>query len=127
MAKRNTTLLRFFIGLVAIGHATDQQLNFTKVLNEVTSKDSGDYKELMSGTKSGTGSSSGFYAEDLVTLYDWFNDDETATMTLTDEIVGHETFVGEAYCNEFSINASGDNQRPTYSVSFEFTGSFGRV
>lgn len=123
---KNTSILRLYLGAVAIGYATDQSMNFSKNLPEYTNKDSGGFKQVMSGTKSGTISHSGFYIDSLSALHDWYDGTDVATIKLSDEETGEEYFQGEAHCNEFSLSTSGANEPATYSISAEFTGAFTR-
>lgn len=124
----NGHYLRFFDGGVAIARATECTISFSMSSRTTASKDSaGDgsgWREISAGEKSGSGSTSGLYAEDansFATLYDKFINGTSCALTFTTGETGDDVYYATAYITSMELNAV-NNENVTYSISFEFSG-----
>ena len=124
----NGHYLRFFDNGVAIAKATECTISWAIEMRETAHKDTagdgGGWKEVAPGQKSGTGSTSGLYAEDtnsFATLYGKMAAGTALDITFTTGESGDSVWSGEAYITSMELNAP-NNENVTYSVSFEFSG-----
>lgn len=118
--------MRFFDGGTALGFATDCTLSFSREMRELAHKDvTGSWVEKAPGAMSGTGSTSGLYAESnnaAESLFTKMKDGTALTLTFTTDVSGDQVWTGTAYISSLEINAP-DNENVTYSISFEFSGA----
>jgi predicted secreted protein len=124
----NGHYLRFYDGGVAIAKATECSISWAVEMRETAHKDTagdgGGWKEVAPGQKSGTGSTSGLYAEDtnsFATLYAKMVAGTKITGTFTTAVSGDSVWYFEGYISSMELNAP-NNENVTYSISFEFTG-----
>lgn len=124
----NGHYLRFFDGGVAIAKATECSISWSVEMRETAHKDTagdgGGWREVSPGQKSGTGSTSGLYAEDtnsFATLYDKMANGTSLALTFTTGETGDDVYYATAYITSMELNAP-NNENVTYSISFEFSG-----
>lgn len=124
----NGHYLRFFDGGLAIARATECTISFSMSSRTTATKDSaGDgsgWREISAGEKSGSGSTSGLYAEDansFATLYDKFINGTSCDLTFTTGESGDSIWYATGYITSMELNAV-NNENVTYSISFEFSG-----
>jgi predicted secreted protein len=124
----NGHYLRFFDGGVAIAKATECTISWAVEMRETAHKDTagdgGGWKEVAPGQKSGTGSTSGLYAEDtnsFATLYGKMAAGTAITGTFTTGESGDSVWYFTGYITSMELNAP-NNENVTYSISFEFSG-----
>lgn len=118
--------MRFFDGGTALGFATECSLSFSREMRELAHKDvTGNWIEKAPGAMSGSGSTSGLYAESnnaAESLFTKMNAGTALTLTFTTDVTGDQVWTGTAYITSLELNAP-DNENVTYSVSFEFSGA----
>ena len=125
----NGHFLRFFVGGVSIAKATECTISFAAATREIAHKDTassltGGWREVLPGQLSGTGSTSGLYAEDtnsFATLYDSMVAGDTLAITFTTGESGDSVWYADAIITSMELSAPND-ENVTYSISFEFSG-----
>lgn len=122
----NTTSLRVYVGGTAVAHATDASISFSMSPRDVTTKDSGGYRELLEGLRQFSLSTSALYAMDAAygvdDLYTALDDRTQITVRFSTEESGDDYFEGTCYCTSLEISSSGAEDNASYSASFEGTG-----
>ena len=125
----NGHYMRFFNDGVSLGYATECTLSFAVEMRELAHKDTegdgGGWVEKAPGQKSGTGSTSGLYAEDdnaAAALFEALEDGTALELTFCTETTGDKVWSGTAYLTSLEISAP-NNENTTYSASFEFSGA----
>lgn len=108
--------------------ATDCTISFAMSSRQTSHKDTNGsgsgWREISAGEKSGSGSTSGLYAEDtnsFAILYDKFKDGLPVNLTFTTGESGDDIYYCTAYIVSLELNAV-NNENVTYSCSFEFSG-----
>jgi TP901-1 family phage major tail protein len=121
--------MRFFNSGVSLGFATECTISFAAEMRELAHKDTvgdgGGFREVAPGQKSGSGSTSGLYAESdnaAATLFTAWEAGTALTITFATETTGDKIWSGTAYITSLEINAP-NNENVTYSVSFDFSGA----
>ena len=125
----NGHFLRFFVGGTPIARATECTISFSAATREIATKDSastltGGWRQVQPGQLSGTGSTSGLYAEDansFSTLWDSMVDGDTLAITFTTGESGDTVWYADALITSMELSAPND-ENVSYSISFEFTG-----
>jgi TP901-1 family phage major tail protein len=124
----NGHYMRFFINGVSLGKATECSISFSAEMRELAHKDTtgdgGGWVEKAPGQKSGSGSTSGLYAEDdnaAAVLFEAFKNGDPLDITYTTEETGDKLWAGEAFITSLEINAP-NNENVSYSCSWEFNG-----
>jgi TP901-1 family phage major tail protein len=124
----NGHYLRFFADGIAIARATECTIAFSAEMRTASTKDDegdgGGWRTIFPGEKSGTGSTSGLYAEDansVAVLYDKMIAGESVDLTFTTSVDGDDCYYATAYVTSLEISAP-NNDNSSYSISFEFTG-----
>ena len=125
----NGHFLRWYVGGISIAKATECSISFATSTREVSHKDTassltGGWREVLPGQLSGTGSTSGLYAEDtnsFATLWDGMVNGDTFDLTFTTGESGDSVWYASAIITSMELNAPND-ENVTYSISFEFTG-----
>lgn len=125
----NGHFLRFFVGGVSIAKATECSISISSSTREVSHKDTassltGGWREVLPGQLSGTGSTSGLYAEDtnsFATLFDLMVQGETVELTFTTGESGDSVWYATAIITSMELSAPND-ENVVYSISFEFSG-----
>jgi TP901-1 family phage major tail protein len=125
----NGHYMRFFDGGTSLGFATECSISFATEMRELAHKDTtgdgGGWVEKAPGQKSGSGSTSGLYAESdnaAAALFTKMAAGTALVLTFATETTGDKIWSGTAYITSLEINAP-NNDNVTYSVSFEFTGA----
>jgi TP901-1 family phage major tail protein len=128
----NGHYLRFFDSGTAIAKATECSISWSVEMRETAHKDTagdgGGWREVSPGQKSGTGSTSGLYAEDtnsFATLYDKMIAGTALELTFTTGETGDNVYYGQAFINSMELNAP-NNENVSYTISFEFNGEIVR-
>lgn len=125
--KIRTNVLRVYSGSDAITHATDGSLSFSVDEVDVTTKDSSGWKEILTGIRSGSISTSAMVALDATygfeELYDAIAADTSLTIKYSTEVTGDMYHSVSAYCTSLEVNSSGPKGVATYSATFTITGT----
>lgn len=125
--------LRWKVGGVAIGKATECTISISGETRDIAHKDIGSgtgagWAGNAYGTKSWEGSCSAFYAEadSFETLWTAFNTNAEITVEFSDGNVANKKFTGTAVITSLEQNAP-NNEEVTYSVSFVGNGTLTRA
>lgn len=110
-----------------IAEMTDASFSFTHEPRDITTKDSGGYRELLPGLRSWSMSSSNLFAFDSAYGVENLRDAIIARTALTlrwgTQASGDEYVQGSAYITSLEENSPGAEDNVTYSVTFEGTSS----
>jgi len=124
----NTTLLRVKIDGNAIARANDASISFTHDTRDITTKDSGGYRELLEGLRSAEASTSGLYAYDDThggdSLFADLKNRTQVELEFTTDETGDTVYAVDAYITSLEFNASSQEDNAGYSASFACTGEF---
>ena len=128
----NTRLLRVYTGdtPVAVACATDAQLSLNTELRDATCKDTGGWRDILPGLKSGQITTSGLYKDDdaptdggFTDLYDDWSAGTEVTVRFSTEVVGDTYYEASAYITSLELNSSGVDENVSYSATFEIAGT----
>jgi|SRR6056297_75053 len=124
----NTTLLRVKVDGNAIARANDASISFTHDTRDITTKDSGGYRELLEGLRSAEASTSGLYAYDDTnggdSLFADLKGRNQVEIEFTTDETGDTVYTVDAYITSLELNSSGQEDNAGYSASFACTGEF---
>lgn len=122
----NTTSLAIFIGEVKVAHATSGTLTLTHSPRDITSKDSGGWRDLLEGLRSWSMSVGGLYAMDAALGADDLLDEAiartTVTVRFTTDVTGDKVYSGTAYVASCNLNSDGSEGNAAYDSSLEGKG-----
>ncbi len=124
----NGTKLRFYVGGVAVGHATSCSLQVSRTMRPILTKDSaGSYEQTAPGQLKATGSGQGLFSHDTANygVDDLFTAINAGTLLLvrftTDEN-GDKYWEGSAYLTNVGFDAAVE-ENSGYSFDMEFNGA----
>lgn len=124
----NTTLLSIYIDDVAVTHCNDAQVSISMSPRDITTKDSGGYKELLEGLRSATASGGQLVAFDAP---QGFKEHfaaliarEAVPISFSTEVTGDSRIVGNAFFTAVDIVSGGSEDNVASSFTLEFTGEF---
>ena len=125
----NGHYMRLFDEGTSLGFATECNISFAVEMRELAHKDTdgdgGGWVEKAPGQKSGSGSTSGLYAESdnaTAALFTKMAAGTALEIVFGTETTGDKMWSGTAYLTSLEINAP-NNENVTYSCSFEFSGA----
>jgi len=125
----NTTAFAIYVDGVKIGHATGGSLSVTHAVRDITSKDSGGWRQLLEGLRSFTFSASGYHAFDATLgadgMLDLLIDRATCVVKFMTEETGDTVYTGTCYVASTGLTSDGSEANGAYDVSFEGTGTLG--
>lgn len=130
MAIFNGTELGVYISDVLIAAATDCSLSLNMETIDITTKDSGGYRELLGGLKSGSISCSGLIDyldasnKDITDLWTAWENRTSLTLKFSkaNESTGELSFSASGFITSLE-QSGGTEDTATYSVTFELTGA----
>jgi TP901-1 family phage major tail protein len=109
-----------------VAHATECSISFSEDPRDITTKDSGGYRELLEGLRSFSISSSHLHAEDDTTniddLFTAWTSRVPVFVLFTTNNAGDKQWNCKCRVTSIEVNA-GTEDNVTYSVSFEGTGA----
>ena len=123
----NGTVLGVYNDGTLIAHATESSISMSMDTRDASTKDSGGYRDLLEGARSGSISVSALY-EDLTTkegvddLMTLFNARTAVTVKFSTEEADDHYWSASAYLTSLELSASKEDN-VTYSASFELTGT----
>ena len=123
----NGTVLGVYHGGVLIAHATECSISMSMDTRDASTKDSGGYRDLLEGARSGSISVSALYedlnsiqgVDDLMTNYAARSGIQVRFSTA---VSGDHYWSALAYLTSLELSASKEDN-VTYSASFELTGA----
>lgn len=125
----NGTLLRFYDGDTALGHATSCTIDWSMEVREVLTKDSpgNGWVENYPGRKSGSGSFEGLVAYDTANrsiddIFTKFTNRTPVVLLFTTGVTGDPNWEMSAYITSLGIGATVEDN-VTYSGEFTFHGA----
>lgn len=130
----NGTEIKIYVGGTLVAYATTGSININHSLREITSKDSGAWKEQMEGLRDWSIDLEGMYAwtdaaggsitnaDDLYLSYIDNRTSFTITWGSTDAEAGDTKYSGTAYLTTVSMSGATEDSA-TYSASFSGTGA----
>lgn len=124
----NGTNLRFYIGAVAVGHATSCSLTISRTMRSILTKDSaGSYEQVAPGQLKATGSGSGLFSYDTANygvddLFTAINAGTSLTVRFTTDVTGDKYWEGSAYLTNLNFEGPVE-ENSTYSFDIEFNGA----
>ena len=128
MAVFNATLLGVYVEDTLVAAAQDVSVSMSVETIDVTTKESGGYRELLGGLRSATFSVNGLvdYTEatnestaDLATR---LLARTAVTLKFSTEVTGDQSVSAEAICTSLELSG-GTEDTATYSATFEATGT----
>jgi TP901-1 family phage major tail protein len=128
----NSRLLRVYTGAspIAVACATDAQFSVSTELRDATCKDTGGWRDILPGLKSGQITTSGLYKDDdapadggFVDLYDDWAGNTSVTVRFSTEVTGDTYWEASAYITSLELSSSGVDENVTYSATFEIAGT----
>lgn len=124
--KNNGTLFAIYKDGTKITHCTNTSLDLSTSLIDVTSKDSGGWKDNLSGLRSFTGSGDFFFSEDGAVNFEDFFDEVNGRSSFTcrwsSAVIGDKYYEGTVWLTSISTSA-GVEDAHVYTISFEGTGA----
>src|SRR3990167_2590274 len=128
--KINGTRLGLYIAGTLLGAATSHSLSLSGNSMDVTTKDSGGWKEILPGLKEWSIDCDALRADDQTgkghkDIFDALVNRTKLSVKFRTATTGDEAFVGEVYVTSFEKNA-GLEEAASYSASFEGTGALTR-
>lgn len=126
MAVFNGTNIAVTLGGTAIAHATECSLSLNQETIEVTTKDSSGMRELIAGLKSGSMSISGLQevagSDGVKALAATINTGAIVALVFDQVATNGEKWTANGILTSLELSG-GTEDAPTYSASFELTGS----
>jgi hypothetical protein len=124
----NTTLLSIYVDGVTPTHCNDAQISISMSPRDITTKDSGGYKEILEGLRSATASGGQLVAFDAP---QGFKEHfaaivarEPVAIMFSTEETGDSRITGNAYFTALDLSSSGSEDNVASSFTLEFTGEF---
>jgi hypothetical protein len=123
--KVNGTLLKIYLGGVAVSYTTSASLEFSMATRSTTSKDSAGWDEKAEGLRTGTISGDFLFAFDATfgfdDLFALYNGRTSVAVKYSSNVAGDKRYEGTAYLTSLSQSSPMED---TISGSFtlEFTG-----
>lgn len=109
-----------------LAHATECSISLSEDARDITTKQSGGWRELAEGLRSGSVSTSHLFAEDASNgfqdLWTAFNGRDEVSILLSTETTGNYRFNCRARMSSLEQNA-GVEDNVTFSATFEITGA----
>ena len=124
----NGTLLRFYIGGTAVGHATSCSLQVSRTMRTILTKDSaGSYEQVAPGQLKATGNGQGLFSYDTANygvddLFTAINAGTALTVRFTTDVTGDKYWEGTAYLTNLGFDAAVE-ENSGYSFDMEFNGA----
>lgn len=130
--KINSTLLRIMWGspMVALACATDANMSLSSEIRDTTCKDTGGWRDLLSGMKSGQFTTTGLYMDDDVPadagfkhLFTAWDNGDPVPIEFTTNQTGDTKFSCNAIITQLDLGSPGVNQNVTWTVTLEIAGT----
>jgi len=128
--KINGTKVGLYISSTLLGAATSHTLSVSSDMADVTTKDSGGWKEIIPALKEWSIDIDALVAWDQTgksakDIFDALTNRTLLSVKLRTAVTGDEAFYGDVYVTSFEKN-SGMEEGETYSLSLEGTGALAR-
>ena len=126
MAIINATQIGIYLAGTRVAQATEASIEMAADAIDVTSKDSGAWRDTIPGTKQGTMSGTFLFDDEagspnFDSLYGGISGRVTATVRFSTGISGTKRFQGTCYVSNMS-KAAGTEDAASYNVTLEFVG-----
>lgn len=131
----NGSLLRLYVGDVAVAYSTSDTLDLTRAMREIAHKDNTSaWVEVAPGQKSATFSTELLFADvgdtsanvKFNTLFDSWNAGTSVVCTYTTDVVDDSIYTFSAYIESLSLNSS-NQENVTASASLRINGAVTRI
>jgi hypothetical protein len=131
----NGSLLRLYVGDVAVAYSTSDTLDLTRAMREIAHKDNTSaWVEVAPGQKSATFSTELLFADvgdtsanvKFNTLFDTWNSGGAITCTYTTDVVDDSIYTFSAYIESLSLNSS-NQENVTASASLRINGEVTKI
>jgi hypothetical protein len=131
----NGSLLRLYVGDVAVAYSTSDTLDLTRAMREIAHKDNTSaWVEVAPGQKSATFSTELLFADvgdtsanvKFNTLFDTWNNGGAITCTYTTDVVDDSIYTFSAYIESLSLNSS-NQENVTASASLRINGAVTKI
>lgn len=123
----NASDLEFYVNGTAIGHAQDAQISITHEPRDITSKQSGAWKEFAPGMLSWSISGSSLFAFDATEGFDEHFADITnrtkVEVRFSTEVSSDNRYYGDVYFTSLDANSAGTQDNVSYSFAGTGTGA----
>lgn len=125
----NGTKMLLYSGSTAIAASKSHSLSFSSEMMDVTTKDSGGFKEILPALKSWTIDCEGLVAFDNANnyelLFDALKNRTKLSVKLDNSVVGDERLKGDCYISSLEMNAPMEDV-VSFTASFEGTAALTR-
>ena len=122
--------LRLYIDGVAIAHATESSISFSKDTRDASSKDTAGWKCTLSGLRSASISTSALAVltanVGIDQLFAAFASDATVAVRFTTDVAGENQFTGDFVLTSLEVN-SPNEENVTLSASLESAGEVTQI
>ena len=122
--------LRWGDPAVTLACATDATMSLSTELRDTTCKDTGGWRDLLSGLKSGSFSTTGLFIDTdapadagFTDLFTAWNTGDPVDMEFTTNVTGDTVWSCSVIITQLEMNAPGVNQNVTWSATFEIAGT----
>lgn len=131
----NGSLLRLYVGDVAVAYSTSDTLDLTRAMREIAHKDNTSaWVEVAPGQKSATFSTELLFADvgdtsaniKFNTLFDSWNNGTAIVCTYTTDVLGDSIYTFNAFIESLSLN-SANQENVTASASLRINGAVSKV
>lgn len=131
----NGSLLRLYVGDVAVAYSTSDTLDLTRAMREIAHKDNTSaWVEVAPGQKSATFSTELLFADigdtsanvKFNTLFDSWNAGTSVVCTYTTDVVDDSIYTFNAYIESLSLNSS-NQENVTASASLRINGEVTKI
>jgi hypothetical protein len=131
----NGSLLRLYVGDVAVAYSTSDTLDLTRAMREIAHKDNTSaWVEVAPGQKSATFSTELLFADvgdtsanvKFNTLFDSWNNGGAIVCTYTTDVLGDSIYTFNAFIESLSLNSS-NQENVTASASLRINGEVTKV
>lgn len=123
----NSTLLKLYVDGVAIAHCNDASISISHATRDITTKDSGGWRELLEGLRQITMSGSALHAFDSAMganeLYGLVSTRDNCVIRFDTGVSGDTYISCSAYPTQLDINSPGQEDNAGLSFTFESTGT----
>lgn len=124
----NSTALKVYVDGTAVAHCNDASLSFSHSPRDITTKDSGGYRQLLEGLRSATMSGSALFAYDSAygdeELYALLVGRSECVVRLDTGVSGDRYYSCSARITQLDINSPGAEDNAGLSFTFESSGAF---
>ena len=127
LGKLNTTLLAYYHAGLLTSHCNDASMNISMSARDVTTKESGGWRELLEGLRQATFTFGALMAFDATTgvaeFMAFMLSRASFTGLFSTEVTGDDSWSASQLLTELSVNSPGQEETASYSGTAEVTGA----